>query len=228
MFTEATPEMILHAYSQGVFPMAESATDAHYNFYRPDMRGQLSIPDIHIPKRLLRTLKNAPYDVKINTDFIGVIDGCAAAKKGRESTWINPIIRDVFIDLHTLGHAHSVECWKDDALVGGLYGLAIGAVFCGESMFSTADDASKIALVHLAARLHKGGFTVLDTQFTNEHLTQFGIYEIPQEEYEETIKTEMNKKTDFILDGVSEKDILEEYLSRSQGNYLKIVELEKR
>lgn len=213
MFTEATPELIIEAYRQGVFPMAESASDKHYNFYRPDMRGQLSIPDLHIPKRLLRRIKSAPYEVKINTDFIGVIDGCAQAKQGRESTWINPIIRNVFIELHKQGYAHSVECWKDGKLVGGLYGLNIGAVFCGESMFSVADDASKIALVHLCARLNKGGFTILDTQFTNEHLEQFGIYEIPQEEYEEKIKTEMNKSADFVLKDVSEEKILEDYLT---------------
>ena len=216
MFTEATPEMMLHAYAQGVFPMAENATDTHYNFYRPERRGQLSIPDLHIPKRLLRTLKTAPYDIKINTDFTGVIDGCAATKQGRESTWINPIIRNIFIELHTLGHAHSVECWKDNVLVGGLYGLSLGAVFCGESMFSTADDASKIALIHLCARLHKGGFSILDTQFTNEHLEQFGIYEIPQEEYEEKIKTEMLKLADFILNGIDEKGILREYLTHKE------------
>jgi leucyl/phenylalanyl-tRNA--protein transferase len=214
MFTETTPELILEAYRQGVFPMAENATDTHYNFYRPEMRGQLSISDIHIPKRLLRTLKNAPYEIKINTDFEGVITGCAAAKEGRESTWINPSIRNIFIELHNLGYAHSVECWKDGMLVGGLYGLALGTVFCGESMFSCADDASKIALIHLCARLHKGGFTTLDTQFTNDHLAQFGIYEIPQEEYETLIKTEMLKSADFILDGVSEKEIMNEYLSR--------------
>lgn len=211
MFTEATPELILNAYAQGVFPMAESASDLHYDFYRPTMRGQLSIPNIHIPKRLLRRIKSAPYEVKINTDFVGVINGCAQSQTGRETTWINPIIRDVFIELHALGFAHSVECWEEGKLVGGLYGLALGAVFCGESMFSTANDASKIALIHLCARLHKGGFTTLDTQFTNDHLTQFGIYEIPQEEYEERIKTEMLQKADFELENISELDLINEF-----------------
>lgn len=212
MFTEATPELIIEAYKQGIFPMADSADSLFYNFYRPDMRGQLSIKDLHIPKRLLKTLKQEPYTVTIDKDFTSVIDGCAKSKKGREGTWINKLIRDVFIKLHELGYAHSVECWKNDKLVGGLYGLAIGAVFCGESMFSTATDASKIALIHLCARLSKGGFTVLDTQFTNEHLEQFGIYEILQEEYETLIKTEMIKKTDFLLEGISEKELLERYL----------------
>ena len=213
MFTEATPELILEAYRQGIFPMADSAESLFYNFYRPEQRGQLSIDTLHIPKRLLKTLKQKPYEIKIDTAFADVIDGCAMSQKGRESTWINPLIRNVFIELHALGHAHSVECWQEGKLVGGLYGLAIGAVFCGESMFSTADDASKIALIHLCARLKKGGFTVLDTQFINEHLEQFGIYEISQEKYEKLIETEMNKKTNFILDGVSELEIIEEYLN---------------
>ncbi|HPD83002.1 MAG: leucyl/phenylalanyl-tRNA--protein transferase [Alphaproteobacteria bacterium] len=212
MFTSATPELILEAYRQGIFPMAEKATDDHYNFYRPIQRGQLSILDIHIPKKLLKKIKQHPYEVRINNAFSKVIDGCSRVKKGRESTWINPIIRNVFIELHQLGHAHSVECWKDGLLVGGLYGLAIGAVFCGESMFSTADDASKIALIHLCARLHKGGFSMLDTQFINEHLEQFGVYEIPQEEYEQKIKTQMKKPADFVLKNLSEDVIITDYL----------------
>ncbi len=212
MFTQLTSEIIIEAYARGIFPMADDESSPTVNFYRPEQRGQLSIPNIHIPKRLLKTLKQAPYEVKINTNFSAVIAGCADSYEGGESTWINPIIHEVFIELHAQGHAHSVECWQGNTLVGGLYGLALGAVFCGESMFSRRDDASKIALIHLCARLHKGKFATLDTQFTNEHLEQFGIYEIAQEEYETKIKTEMNKKTDFILSGVSEKEILEEYL----------------
>ncbi len=215
MFTEATPDIILNAYHHGIFPMAEDKDAVHYDFYRPELRGQLSIPDLHIPKKLLKQVQQAPYEIKINTDFVGVIDGCAGSYKGRESTWINKTIRDVFIELHKAGHAHSMEAWQGGELVGGLYGLGLGAVFCGESMFSTADNASKIALVHLCARLQKGGFTVLDTQFTNPHLEQFGIYEIPQEEYEVMIKTEMKKPTDFILTGLSEAILLEEYFSKS-------------
>ena len=213
MFTadDISPDIILAAYKQGIFPMADDKEDPILDFYRPNMRGQLSIDNIHIPKKLLKHIKQQPYGIKINTDFIGVIDGCASAYKGREVTWINAAIRDVFIELHNQGHAHSVEAWQDGRLVGGLYGLSIGAVFCGESMFSTADNASKIALIHLCARLKAGGFTVLDTQFTNTHLEQFGIYEIPQEEYEALIKTEMNKPADFILDGLNEGKILEKY-----------------
>ncbi len=216
MFTkqDITPEVILNAYAQGIFPMAESKDADSVDFYRPSQRGQLSIHDLHIPKKLLKRVKQAPYQIKINTDFIGVIDGCAGDYEGRDSTWINDIIRDVFIELHTLGHAHCVEAWDGKTLVGGLYGLAIGGVFCGESMFSTADDASKIALVHLCARLKHGGFTILDTQFTNPHLEQFGIYEIPQEEYEALIQTEMQKPADYILAGLSENDLLQKYLTK--------------
>jgi leucyl/phenylalanyl-tRNA--protein transferase len=218
MFTETDPDVMLAAYRQGIFPMAESAEAPSYNFYRPKMRGQLSINNLHIPTRLLKKVKQFPYKVTINTNFKGVIEGCAAtnskSKKGRTGTWINAPIKEAFLKLHEAGYAHSVECWQNEKLVGGLYGLAIGAVFCGESMFSTATDASKIALVHLCARLQAGGFCVLDTQFTNPHLEQFGITEIPQEEYEALIKTEMEKTADFILCGQSEGQLVQTYLSQ--------------
>lgn len=213
MFTknDLSVKILLNAYSQGIFPMAEDKHSNEVDFYRPKMRGQLSISNIHIPKKLLKRIKQAPYEIKIDTDFEGVIDGCAAPYKGRDTTWINPIIRDLFVDLHKMGHAHSVETWHDGKLVGGLYGVAIGAVFCGESMFAKANDASKIALIHLCGRLQKGGFTVLDTQFTNPHLEQFGIYEIPQEEYEALIQTQMKKPADFTLAGLNEFEIMSEY-----------------
>ncbi len=210
------PAIIIAAYKQGIFPMAESAEDSNYAFYSPEKHGQLSIKNLHIPKRLLKTLKQAPYDITINQAFANVINGCAATQKGRQNTWINTPIRDVFIKLHEQKLAHSVECWKDGELIGGLYGLAIGAVFCGESMFSTQKDASKIALVHLCARLWKGGFHVLDTQFTNEHLEQFGIYEIPQKEYEDLIQIQMQKPANFLLNGENEENILEDYLKMKQ------------
>ena len=213
MFTadDITPEIILEAYRHGIFPMADDKNSQSVNFYRPEMRGQLSIDNLHIPKKLLKQVKQKPYEIKINTDFVGVIDGCADVYKDRKATWINSIIRNVFIELHGQGHAHSVEAWNDGKLVGGLYGLAIGAVFCGESMFSRSNNASKIALVHLCARLKAGGFTVLDTQFTNPHLEQFGIYEIPQEEYETLIQTEMEKKADFVFLKYDEKKLLDSY-----------------
>ena len=215
MFTkdDISPEIILNAYAQGIFPMADDKTDEHFNFYRPDMRGQLSIPNLHIPTKLLKLVKQAPFEIKIDTDFIGVIDACAQSYKNRNETWINSAIRDVFIELHDMGHTHSVECWEKDKLVGGLYGLSLGGVFCGESMFSKTSNASKIALVHLCARLQAGGYSVLDTQFTNPHLEQFGIYEILQEEYETLIQSEMQKPTDFTLAGLSENKILMDYLT---------------
>lgn len=182
--------------------MAENADDLEFNFYRPAQRGLLPIHSLHIPKSLAKTIKQGVYEVRINTAFADIINGCALTikgnTKGRDNTWINQPIRDVFIALHKMGHAHSVECWKDGTLAGGLYGLAIGAVFCGESMVSFEKDASKVALVHLAQRLGENGFSVLDTQFINDHLKQFGAYEIPQEEYEELIKTEMQKPARFI------------------------------
>ena len=220
MFTadDITPEIILNAYHQGIFPMAESVDSPHINFYQPEMRGQLSIEKLHIPKRLMRTLKTAPYEVSINQAFEEIIDGCASVQKGRESSWINPIIRDAFMELHTLGHAHSVECWVrhesgTKKLAGGLYGLALGRIFCGESMVSFEKDASKIALVHLCARLKMGGFTVLDTQFTNDHLQQFGVYEIPDHEYNMLLKSDAHKPADFILEGTMTEEILENYLN---------------
>lgn len=217
MFTEASPELILDAYRQGIFPMAESAQSLFFNFYRPEMRGQLSLTQLHVPKRLRKTVRQAPYTIKVNTAFADIIDMCAEENKARETTWINKPIRNVFIEMHALGHAHSVECWDGMTLVGGLYGMALGRVFCGESMVSHATDASKIALVHLCARLWKGGFSILDTQFTNAHLEQFGVYEIPQEEYEVMIETEMLEKADFSLKkeypGIQEGRLVDEYLN---------------
>jgi len=218
MFTEGDIDLFLSAYREGIFPMADGADALFYNFYRPEMRGQLSIDALHVPKKLRKTIRKSPYDVKINTAFTAVINECAKeGGKGRETTWINPIICDVFIDLHKRGKAHSVEIWDrdKDALVGGLYGLAIGKVFCGESMFSRKPDASKIALVHLAARLQKGKFKILDTQFINDHLKQFGAYEIPQEDYEDLLQHNMNRRADFTLKkhpDINEYDLVLTYL----------------
>lgn len=205
--------LLLDAYRQGIFPMAEERDSAEVNFYRPHQRALLPIRDLHIPRRLLKTLKAAPYRVSVDTAFETVIDACAAEHPRRPRTWINPAIRDLFVELHQRGHAHSIECWTPEGtFAGGLYGLAIGAVFCGESMVSRADDASKIALVHLCARLWAGGFTTLDSQFANDHLRQFGLYEIPQEDYETLIRQEMSKAANFALAGRDEGEILAAYL----------------
>lgn len=194
--------------------MAEKGDSPAYDFYYPEARGQLSIGHLHIPRRLRKTALRFPYKIKIDTDFAGVIDGCAEVGRKRSATWINPPIRQAFIELHAMGYAHSVECWSGKKLVGGLYGLALGRVFCGESMFSRARDASKIALLHLTARLWKAGFSVLDTQLSNPHLEQFGIHEITQNDYMALIETEMNRPADFLLKGrtIGEQHLLQEYL----------------
>jgi leucyl/phenylalanyl-tRNA---protein transferase len=208
----ALTDLILDAYRQGVFPMAESAEDEDFAFYRPHVRALIPM-DLHIPSKLLKTIRKQPYNVTIDRAFGQIIEGCAAATSDkRANTWINKPIRDIFIMLQEQGHAHSVECWdKDGNLAGGLYGLSIGAVFCGESMVSFQTNASKIALVHLCAVLKACGYTLIDSQFMNPHLLQFGAYEMPQEEYVDLIKTEMNR----VVADVKRQDIhlcLEKYL----------------
>ncbi|MGC6454166.1 MAG: leucyl/phenylalanyl-tRNA--protein transferase [Candidatus Puniceispirillaceae bacterium] len=186
-----SPETLIKAYSLGVFPMADSADSHDIKFYDPEMRALIPLAwrqgarhEFHIPRRLVRTVRRQPYTVTINRDFATVIDECAAIRDGRQDTWINRDIRQLYVALHRLGFAHSIEVWDGSALVGGLYGVALRAAFFGESMFSRRTDASKIALVHLVARLRAGGFRLLDAQFTNDHLMQFGIYEISREKFQ--------------------------------------------
>lgn len=211
-------DIILDGYRTGIFPMADSAEDESFAFYKPYMRGLIPIKDLHIPAKLLKTIRRQPFDITIDRSFEAVIDGCAAATPKRGKTWINTPIRDIFVGLHEAGHAHSIECrTKDGKLVGGLYGLSIGAVFCGESMFSTERDASKIALVYLCALLWKCGYTMLDTQFINPHLLQFGAYEIPQERYEEMIATEMKKPVIFDGHSCDLDTVLQDYLAARQS-----------
>jgi leucyl/phenylalanyl-tRNA--protein transferase len=205
-------ELILQAYKDGLFPMAYNGNSREIQWICPAQRGQISITDMHIPRSLEKAVKRFPFDVRINTDFRGVIEACAERTAERPETWINPAILESFCVLHANGHAHSVECWDEDVLVSGLYGLAIGQVFCGESMFSRVSNASKIALVHLVARLWAGGFRILDTQFTNSHLEQFGVYEVPHEAYIRTARRYYGQPADFILQGTAEKDVLENYL----------------
>ena len=208
---------IIAAYSCGLFPMADSAEAEEFYWYDPPLRGQLSIPDLHVPERLKKTVLNGIYGVHIDTNFEGVIDGCAAATDQRPKTWINQGIKDSFMALHRAGYAHSVECWKDGALAGGLYGLAIGGFFSGESMFSRRKNASKVALVHLCARLQRGGFTILDTQFMNDHLRQFGAYEIPRESYLQRLRPALSAQGDFLLKAenppLTERELLQQYFS---------------
>lgn len=163
--------------------MAETRRGDRLYWLDPEMRGILPLDRFHLPRRLLRTVLSGSFSVSSDEDFAATIAGCAAALPGREDTWINPQIERLFGELHRLGYAHSVECRQDGRLVGGLYGVALGATFFGESMFSTVADASKVALVHLVARLRLGGFRLLDTQFVTSHLAQFGTEAIAREDY---------------------------------------------
>ena len=177
---ELTAELLLRAYSAGLFPMAESRLGNKLHWLDPERRGVLSLDQFHLPKRLARTVLSGRFEVSVDRDFSATIAGCAAPMEGRDDTWINSEIERLFTDLHRLGYAHSVECRFEGVLAGGLYGVALGGVFFGESMFSYVTDASKVALVHLVARLRLGRFKLLDTQFVTEHLRQFGAREIPR------------------------------------------------
>ena len=194
---EITPQVLLKAYACGIFPMAESAEDPGLYWVEPERRGILPLDDFHIPRSLRRTMRRNPFEVRIDTDFSGVMEGCAESTKRRAKTWINARIRRLYGELHEIGFAHSVECWQDGRLVGGLYGVRLGAAFFGESMFSRVEDASKVALVHLVHRLKAGGFTLLDTQFTTGHLERFGAVEIPRETYSELLEEAINGEADF-------------------------------
>ncbi len=194
---EITPQVLLKAYTCGIFPMAESADDPALYWIEPQHRGILPLDGVHVPRRLARTLRTTGLSVRIDTDIEGVIDGCAASRPGRRSTWINERIRSLYRDLFDLGHCHTVEVWDAGHLVGGLYGVALSGAFFGESMFSYARDASKIALVHLAARLAYGGFKLLDTQFVTDHLRQFGTVELNREEFHRLLEKALDVEADF-------------------------------
>jgi leucyl/phenylalanyl-tRNA--protein transferase len=181
---EITPQVLLKAYACGIFPMAESAEDNALYWIEPERRGILPLDRVHVPKRLARTIRQGGFDVRIDRNFEEVIDGCAAPRSGRRSTWINGRIRSLYRELFALRHCHTVEVWQDGQLTGGLYGVHLGRAFFGESMFSRARDASKIALVYLIARLKYGGFTLLDTQFVTGHLARFGAIEVSREEFQ--------------------------------------------
>jgi leucyl/phenylalanyl-tRNA---protein transferase len=178
-----TADILLRAYSIGLFPMADSADDPEIFWVEPDLRGIIPLDTFHVSKSLSKTMRKAPFDIRVDTAFAAVMDGCAEAVDNRPSTWINSTIRALYTELHGLGHAHSVEAWDDGELVGGLYGVSLGAAFFGESMFSRRTDASKICLVHLVERLRARGFRLLDTQFTTDHLKTFGAIDVPKADY---------------------------------------------
>jgi leucyl/phenylalanyl-tRNA---protein transferase len=194
---EITPEVLLRAYACGIFPMAESAEDPTLFWVEPEMRGVIPLDGFRIASRLARTVRSDAFTVTVDTAFKAVISGCAAPQPGRADTWINKRIRDLYIGLYQLGHAHSVEVWENTELVGGLYGVNLGRAFFGESMFHRARDASKVALVHLVARLIAGGFELLDTQYVTEHLRSFGAVEISRRRYCALLDKAIKGNADF-------------------------------
>ena len=182
------PDELLNCYATGVFPMGEARDDPRVFLVEPDQRGVIPLDGFHIPTRLRKTVRSTPVQVRVDTAFSAVLDACAASMPGREDTWINAPIRRLYIALQARGHAHSIEVWRDERLVGGLYGVTLGGAFFGESMFSRERDASKNALVHLVGRLKRGGWRLLDAQFLTEHLSQFGAVETPQAAYLKRLK----------------------------------------
>lgn len=177
-----SPEMLIAAYCQGIFPMADDQGAIHW--YDPHPRAIIPLESFHVPRRLARTMRNNNYSVRVDSAFAAVMRACAEPAPGRETTWISEQMVEAYTALHQMGMAHSVEIWRADTLVGGLYGVAIRGLFAGESMFNRERDASKIALVHLVERLRRGGFALLDSQFLGSpHLLQFGMIEVPRQEY---------------------------------------------
>ena len=192
------PELLLQAYAVGVFPMAEGRDDPRLFFVDPDRRGIIPLDDFHISRSLRKTVRQRRFQVTCDLDFTGTLAGCAAATERRPDTWINQEIFRLFVALHARGHAHSIEVRRDGALVGGLYGVRLGGAFFGESMFSRETDASKVAMVHLVARLRAGGFTLLDSQFITSHLQRFGAVEIPREEYRDRLQQAIATTAQFV------------------------------
>jgi leucyl/phenylalanyl-tRNA--protein transferase len=192
-----SPDDLIACYKRGVFPMAESRADDGFFIVDPEWRCILPLDGFHVPRRLKRTMRGDAFCFTIDRDFAAVIDACAAPGPDREDTWINSDIRTLYLDLHARGWAHSVEARKDGQLVGGLYGVALGGAFFGESMFSRATDASKAALVHLIARLRFGGFRLLDAQFTTPHLEQFGAQTLPRRIFQSLLGVALDARADF-------------------------------
>jgi leucyl/phenylalanyl-tRNA--protein transferase len=192
-----TPEVLLRAYASGIFPMAEGRDSAEVFWVEPRMRGVIPLDGFRISRSLRRTIRKGTFTPRVNTDFAGVVRGCA----DRPETWINPAIFDLYLKLHASGHAHSLEVWEEDALVGGVYGVALGGAFFGESMFSNRTDASKVALAYLVDRLRQGGFRLFDTQFLTPHLASLGAIEITQQAYREMLAAALRVPADFRAPG---------------------------
>jgi leucyl/phenylalanyl-tRNA--protein transferase len=194
---EISPDVLLKAYAAGIFPMAEDADDPSLFWVEPRERGIIPLEGFHVSKRLARTVRSDFFDIRVDQDFDGVIAGCAAPAADREKTWISRRIRDLYGELFDAGYCHTVEVYREGRLVGGLYGVRLNGAFFGESMFHTERDASKVALVHLVARLRRGGFSLLDTQFVTGHLAQFGAVEIPRRAYKQMLRTAMEHGADW-------------------------------
>ena len=204
-------EELLSCYARGVFPMAEARDDPRIFLLNPDERGVIPLDQFHAPRSLRRVVRRDAFHVTVNRCFASVVSACAAPGPGREETWINAPIERLYAEMHAQGHAHSIECWKDGELAGGLYGVTLGGAYFGESMFSRETDASKVALTHLVARLKAGGFQLLDAQFTTAHLERFGARTIPRRAYLRTLTSAVSKEADFhaLPDGLSGARVME-------------------
>jgi len=201
-FIEITPEVLLKAYACGIFPMAESADDPALYWIEPEMRGIIPLDRFQMTTRLARTVRSDRFTVTVNRDFDAVLDGCAEPQPGRPRTWINARIRILYRKLYERRHCHSVEVYEGETLVGGLYGVTLGRAFFGESMFHRARDASKVALVHLIARLRAGGFKLHDTQYVTDHLKTFGAIEVPRRQYHKLLEAALAGEGDFAALGM--------------------------
>jgi len=196
-----TPEILLQAYACGIFPMADAADDPDLYWVEPANRGILPLDGFHVSRRLARTVRADKFEIRVDSDFEAVISGCAATRSRRDSTWINGEIRRLYKALFDTGDVHTVEAWRDNRLVGGLYGVHLAGAFFGESMFSLHSDASKVALVHLVARLRRNGFQLLDTQFLTDHLARFGAIEVSRERYLKLLAQALRQPADFYCPG---------------------------
>lgn len=194
---ELTPDLVIRAYRAGIFPMAEDEASPDVFWVSPEQRGILPLDSFHVSRSLRKAMKSSSFSIRVDTDFMGVIQGCAMFGTDRETTWINPSIKKIYGQLFVSGLCHTVEVWDGEELVGGLYGLSLGGAFFGESMFHTKTNASKMALVHLVERLRAGGYRLLDTQFVTEHLATFGGIEIPREDYELRLAEALQHEGDF-------------------------------
>lgn len=192
-----TGEILLDVYRQGCFPMAPARDSDLVHLYSPDPRGIIPLERFHVPRSLRRTVRSGIFETRVDTAFEAVIRACGEPAADRPETWLNEGLIYLYVDLHRRGFAHSVETWKDGRLVGGLYGVALGGAFFGESMFSRATDASKVALVELVERLRRGGFVLLDTQYVTPHLARFGACEVPRERYMELLEAALGRKSSF-------------------------------